>query len=153
VFVEVGSIRAHEWHMLPWWTRLVRWLRAKLLRRPPHTLYIDRSEGVLTFDGSLRTKLRPSPLATDATRPGRLAWLEKYVDALDDDVTRVSETINGERAAAIAKAAKGDQRLRQETAVREERRRSALKWSLRRQALGAGFIAVGLVVGTVGAVG
>jgi hypothetical protein len=52
----------------------------------------------------------------------------------------------------IAEAARRDEQLRQEFDQREADRRAKLRPSLIRQATGAAFVLVGIVLGTLGAV-
>lgn len=78
VLAEIAAARDHEFGIVPPWTRFGRWLRAKI-RRPPHTLYIDLAEGTVVLNGSLRAKMRPGPVAADATDAKRIAWLERYI--------------------------------------------------------------------------
>ena len=130
----------------------MRWyaLRRQLRWWPPPQAHIHPYSSRATFGGSLRVKKRPSVVGAEATEAERIAWLERYVAEQDDDLDRLWEHIARQRDEAIAKAKESDEQIRQEIEAREHERKMQLRWSVRRQALGASCIVIGLVLSTVG---
>ena len=169
VFAELAAIRAHEWGVVPPWTRLIRWskhelnqlrvtlsrLLNRLLRRrrdvivrpAPITAHASAQSGaslvITTGTGA------PGENATDAER---IRWLMDIAVRLDADVKRLREDISTVRDDSLDQIDRRDHKLRQEFEDRERKRRAQLRWSIRRQAIGAGCVALGLALATVGSV-
>jgi hypothetical protein len=147
VFIELAVIRSHEFGTPPPWARIVGRIR-RLLKRS-QVVGVGAAE-LAAIGTEARLKVRPGPPDADATNEARIERLECYVERLDQDLDGMWKSI-GERAdKVIAEAARRDEQLRQEFEQREADRRAKLRPSLIRQALGAGFVLVGLVLGTIG---
>jgi hypothetical protein len=151
VFVELAVIRSHEFGVPTPWARLRSWVRRRLLRRS-HVVATSASS-FATLTSSARAKVRPADLGPDASEAERIDRLERYVEHLDRDTEALPQAIDRKADEVTAKAEAADDRLRQEIEQRDEERKTALRPSLRRQAIGAACVLVGLVVGTIGQVG
>lgn len=148
VFAELVIIRSYELGIPTPWAKASEKIK-RLLRRPTR-----REQGWGSSFGvsdSARAKVRPGDLAADASESERIARLERYVELLDRDLEQLHDTID-RKADQLAKAAKqGEQTLRDEIGRREKQRREALVLpSLKRQAVGAAFVFVGLGLATWG---
>jgi hypothetical protein len=147
VFVELAVIRSHEFAVPTPWARLARWVRRRLGR--PQVIELGAA---LSAESALsaREKVRPGPADADATEADRIARLERYVDHLDCDVDELHRRIDDTAQQLARTAQQREQELRREMDRREDERRQALRPSLQRQAIGAGCVLAGLVLGTIG---
>jgi hypothetical protein len=99
---------------------------------------------------SARAKVRPGELAADAGDASRIARLERFVEHLDRDVDELHRIVDQKSSEAVAEAKRADDQLRQEIEQRDKERRTALRPSLQRQAIGAASVFVGIVLGMIG---
>ena len=170
VFAELAAIRAHEWGIVPPWTQLWLWSRARaqralgqfrasrlgrklgLYRSFAQILPYMSSSSISAGSATLTVTKRPSPLNDDATDVDRIAWLERYVKDQDDDLARLAERIPQEREIAVQLARQEDAAFRQELAVQAAERRSELRWSVRRQFAGTVCVVLGVILTTISAV-
>jgi hypothetical protein len=169
VFAELSAIRAHEWGIVPPWTRFWRWLhlRAQRAAGRVRSSWLGRKLGLysasahitpyassatLSFgSGTLTLKKRPAQLPDDASDADRIVWLERYVRDQDEDLARFADRVAQEREIAVQQARQEDAAFRQEIEAQQEERRRQLQWSVRRQAVGTACVVVGLIMTTVGA--
>jgi predicted RNase H-like nuclease (RuvC/YqgF family) len=99
---------------------------------------------------SARAKARPGPPDATASNTDRIARLERYVDNLDQDLDQLRDTIDRKAAEVTEAAREREQELRREMDRRDDERRQALRPSLRRQAIGAVCVFVGVLLGALG---
>lgn len=153
IFVELMVIRSDEFGVPAPWERARRWVRRLLRKSEAHTLSL---ESALAISGAMRVRgyKRPGPVKPGATVTQRLRRLEKYVAHIDEDVEALHKAIGDTASELEASAREREGKLREELsgeiARLEEQRRKALRPSLQRQGLGATFVLVGLLLGTVG---
>lgn len=168
VFAELAAIRAHEWGIVPPWTRLfswlrsrpkwlrlrLRWLGSKLGRNKPVDVHVAAMSAAAVASGGTAATVTVGlmPLASDATDAQRFAWLEHNVRVLLEQVSVLRRVIGEERDVTNTQLEGIAAGLRAEAETREQQRRARLRWSVRRQALGTVCVVVGVVLTTVGAV-
>jgi hypothetical protein len=149
VFVELAVIRSLEFDVPTPWARLATWVR-KLLKRPK-TIEAEISVSAKPHL-SLHGKVRPGPIAEDATLGEKVAWLESYVTRIDEDIDSVPALVENKAAETLQKARDHSEGVRREVRQLGDRRRAAVRPSIRRQAAGAVCVLVGTILGTMGAV-
>jgi hypothetical protein len=150
VFAELAVIRSQEFGVPTPWAWLASWVR-RLLHRPQ--VVSVGAASAATSGGWARAKVRPGPLEPDAAPEARIAWLERYVVALDGDLDGVHQTIERKAAQVLEQAQRRDEKIRQEIDRRDAERREALRPSLVRQALGGLCVLAGTVLATIGGLG
>ena len=89
-------------------------------------------------------------MTADATEEERIARLESYVEHIDRDLGAMHEAIAAAKLEAVTAAREGDDGIRHEIEQRDAERRTQLSRSVARQAAGATFLLVGLILGTIG---
>jgi hypothetical protein len=147
VFYELAVIRSHELGIAPPWAPLTARVR-RLLKRP-QIVQLDVARET-SRAGYVRAYQRPADAPDDATDSERLERLERYVRVIDADLDNVWDSIGDQTDDAVREAERRDEELRAEIARREGEQRERLRPSLRRQAIGATCVLVGLVLGTIG---
>jgi hypothetical protein len=146
VFAELAVIRSHEFGIPPPWARIAGRIR-RLLKRPR---VVNLQAAVSVASGfEARAKVRPGDAASDATEEVRIERLERYVERLDEDLDGMWQALRRREDKIVAEAARRDEQLRQKFERREADRRAKLRPSLIRQATGAAFVLIGLVLGTL----
>lgn len=141
VFGEIIAIRIHEWGVPNW--------VAKLRKR--RDVHIVAGSATLGKRSGLEP---PTPSVTNKVPDDseRIAALEEHVTEIDAALAKVPAAIDQQVAEAIARATEGDEAIRKSIQNTDEQRRKWLRRSLWRQLLGAIFVALGLLLGTAGAV-
>lgn len=147
VFVELAIIRSHELDVPTPWTRIAA--RVRRLFRRPQVIALSGTASA-TVSGSGRATVRPGPSPPGASDAERIARLERYVEHIDCDLHDVHDTISRKADELTQAAVQRARELRDEMDRRDEQRRDALRPSLTRQAYGAIFVFVGLVLSTTG---
>lgn len=133
VFAEIAAIRAHEWGIVPPWTRAVRWaqqqraqlraqwnrLRQRLRRRRDASITAAsasiRARAGSSSSASDTVRVRVGPPAEDATDAERIAWLVSMVRMLDDNIEQVRNAVSDARAQSHAEVASHDHLRRVES--------------------------------------
>lgn len=147
VFAELAIIRSLEFDVPTPWARFVAWIR-RLLRRPQ---VVELGAAVSASAGlSVHAKVRPGPLADDATLEQKVAWIERYMMRLDEDIDSIPTLIENKAVETLQKAKDHSEGVRREINEREKQRRTAVRPSLRRQAAGAVCVLVGTIAATAG---
>ncbi|HEY4277718.1 MAG TPA: hypothetical protein VGM91_05835 [Conexibacter sp.] len=148
VFVELAIVRSLEFERLTPWRGW--WIK---LRGPQRVALQGTINASFNATGKLSVgdgKARPGTLSPDDDAEARISRLERYVDALDRDLSVTNAAIVENTTDALRKATENDQVLQDRFDQKDARRKEHLKWSLRRQLVGAVLVLVGLTVGTVG---
>jgi hypothetical protein len=163
VFAEIAAIRAHEWGIVPPWTRLALWMKRKFKQLRKLSRLLRRRHVVirpapLTLSATARSSasavVTPGGIGepgADASDAERLVWLSAIARRHDDELKQLRRALGDAQHESRAEVEGQARRLQEELDARDVRRRAQLEWSIRRQAIGATCVAVGLVLGTVGA--
>jgi hypothetical protein len=111
-----------------------------------------RRKRCATLEMGLPPALRVSRCAPARWRPpeARIARLERYVTALDDDLHEVHTTIARKGAEIVEQARRSDHEIREEIAQRDAARRAALRPSPIQQAVGTVCALAETVLATIG---
>ena len=146
VFVELAVIRSNEFgEPTPWSKLKTRWRR---LRRRPQVGAADEL-GTTDHATAVMTPAAPSSDATDAER---LAYVERYVEILRNDVNALYGEIGRQAEALIVEVRKREEAVRAEMDRRDQDRRDKLRPAMVRQALGGACLIIGLILATIGSV-
>ena len=96
--------------------------------------------------------MTPAAPSSDATDAERLAYVERYVEILRNDVNALYGEIGRQAEAPIVEVRKREEAVRAEMDRRDQDRRDKLRPEMDRQALGAACLIIGLILATIGSV-